>query len=129
MHGAERAELLARVSKFADDGAIQLHFVNLARHRGHVGDVIVGIGIGAVQILMRARGNANRPGSANLVVDRLELEIVVEDLDSPVASVPNIDIALGVGGDRVRQIELALPRSFGTHRRDVSPFLSYLTTL
>src|SRR5262249_19194110 len=81
---------------------------------------------GAVEILMGPRRNAKRPGSANLVIDRLELQIVVEDLDSAVTSVPNINVALRVGRDGVRKIELAPLRSLGANRRDVSPVLVVL---
>src|SRR5207247_7100364 len=43
--------------------------------------------------------------------------------DSPVASVSDVNVALCVGRDCVREIELASLRSFGPHRRDVSPVL------
>src|SRR5262249_58496562 len=36
-----------------------------------------------------------------------ELAVAVKDLDTPVEAVADIDVALGVGGDRVHRIELA----------------------
>ena len=47
---------------------------------------------------MRPRSNAKRPRGSDLVVNRFELQIVVEDLDAPVAAVSDVDIALGIGG-------------------------------
>src|SRR5882724_4931114 len=123
MDRAELAESLTPVPKLAHDGPVQFHLVNLAGHGGYVGDIIVGVGIGTVKILMRPWGNAKSPGSANLIVNRLELQIVVEDLDSPVASVANVDVALCVGCDCMGEIELAPLRSFGPHRGDVPPVL------
>ena len=45
---------------------------------------------------MRSGRDADRPGRADVVVNRLELQIVVEHLDAAVAAVADIDVALGV---------------------------------
>src|SRR3954470_15536285 len=58
---------------------------------------------------MRPGRYADRPRIADLVVDGLEVEIVVPDLDARIAPVADVDVALRIGGDRVRQPKLALP--------------------
>src|SRR5262249_10233 len=74
----------------------------------------------------RSWGNTNRPRSANLVIDRLEFQIVVEDLDPPVAAISHVNVALRVRCNCVRQVELAALRTFGANRRDVPPLLVVL---
>src|SRR6266852_1683449 len=75
---------------------------------------------------MRAGRDANGPGGAHLVIDRAQHQIAVEDLDSPVAPVGNIDVALGVGCDGVRRVELIGLISAGSNRLNESPVLVVL---
>src|SRR5579862_8093222 len=56
---------------------------------------------------MRPGRNAHGPRRANVFITGLEVEIVVEDLRAVITTIRDINIALGVGSDRVRQIELA----------------------
>src|SRR5271167_3135382 len=56
---------------------------------------------------MRPGRNADRPGSTHIQVRFLELAAVIENLNSPVAPVANVDIALRVGREGVRRIELS----------------------
>src|SRR5579871_5633879 len=73
----EAAELLGGVTEAAEDGAVQFHFVNLARDVPRAGRVAVGIGVGGEQILVRAGRDADRPRGADVAVNGLEVEIVV----------------------------------------------------
>src|ERR1700693_3305063 len=75
---------------------------------------------------MRARRDANGPRSADLVIDRAQHQVAVEDLDPPVAAVGDINIALSVGRDRVRRVELIRLISARPNRFDESPVLVVL---
>src|ERR1700694_4672638 len=75
---------------------------------------------------MRAGSDANGPGGAHLVIDRAQHQVAVEDLDSPVASVGDVDVAFGVGCDGMRCIELVGLISAGSNRFDKSPVLVVL---
>src|ERR1035438_4339194 len=75
---------------------------------------------------MRSWGNANGPRGADLVIDRLELQVVVEDLYPAIAAVPDVDIAFGVRRDRVRCIKLAGPGAPRSHGDDESSVLVIL---
>src|SRR5580704_5602635 len=61
----------------------------------------------AVEILMRPRRNADRPWSARIRILSLEVAVVVEYLNSLVPAIRHVHIALSVGRNRVRNIELA----------------------
>src|SRR2546421_6043778 len=126
MRRAERAELFTRMSKLAEDGPVQLHFVNFTGHRRDVGEVTVRVGIGAIEILMRSRSNADRPRSANLIIDRFELQIIVKDLDSPVAPVSHVYVTFGVGRNRVGKVQLSGLRTFRSDGGDISSVLVIL---
>ena len=78
---------------------------------------------------MRARRDAHRPRRADVVVDRAQLQIVVEHLDAAVAAIGDVDVALRVDLKRVRHVELAGPGCRAC-RPDLMkrPFLSYFTT-
>src|SRR3954447_7351261 len=75
---------------------------------------------------MRSRRNADGPGRADIVVDGLELQVVIEDLYAAVAPVADVDVALGVRGDRVRQVELPGRRAFRPGRLQKAPVLVIL---
>src|ERR1017187_4710474 len=126
MDRAELAEFFSRFSKFAQNRPVQLHFVNLAGYRHGLGIVGVRVRVGTVKILMRSRGNAEGPRGADLVVDRLELQVVVENLNAAVAPVSHVDVALGVHRDRVRKVELAGRGTPRPHGFDESPVLVVL---
>ena len=53
---------------------------------------------------------------------------MIEYLDAAIAAIGHVDVALGVGGDAVRRIELARPVPGLPHCFTQSPFLSYLAT-
>ncbi len=103
----EAAELLAGVAELADDRAVELHLVDFAGDRPGAGPVAVRIGVGDEQVLVRALGHAGGPADADLVVDRLRLEVVVEHLVADVGAVGDVDVALVVDLQAVRQVELA----------------------
>ena len=77
---------------------------------------------------MRARRDADRPRVADVVVDRLEVQVVVEHLDARVAAVADVDVALRVDRDRVRRVQLAGPLPRVPTDLMKRPFLSYFTT-
>src|SRR5262249_14787921 len=66
-----------------------------------------------VEILMRARRNADRCGRAHAGDLVLVIAVVVEDLDALVAEVGHVDVALGIDAHRHRHVELA---GFGAAR-------------
>src|SRR6266700_2591982 len=61
--------------------------------------------VAAVEIL---RSNLNAPGRANAAIAGLEVQVGVIDLDSEVAAVAHVDVAVFVRGDAVRSAELVL---------------------
>src|SRR5690349_24610558 len=75
---------------------------------------------------MRSRRDANGPWWADLVVDVPQDQIAVENLNSTVAAIGDIDIAAGVGRNRVRRIELIRLISARSNRLDKSPVLVVL---
>src|SRR5262249_46132539 len=121
----ELLELLARLAEIAEHLSIQAELVDAA-----------GIGIGAVEHLVRPGGDAERPrrawgetaaglqivGEIRLVADRglgvfierygdldlaLEGAIGVEHLDAVVVKIADVNVALRIGGDAVHEVELA----------------------
>src|SRR5260370_31973365 len=75
---------------------------------------------------MRPRRNANGPGGGDLVIDRPQNQVAIEYLDSPVTPVCDVDIALSVGRDRVRRVELIGLRSARSNGFDESSVLVVL---
>src|ERR1700720_3756180 len=75
---------------------------------------------------MRAGRDADGPGCADLVIYCAQNQVAIEYLNSPVAPVGHIDIALGVGGDRVRRVELIRLISARSNRFDESTILVVL---
>ena len=57
-----------------------------------------------------------------------KIAFAVENLNAAVAAVGDIDVALGVGGDAVRRVELAWPLPRSPHDLSQLPFLSTLAT-
>ena len=106
---AELFDLLASAADTADHRAVQLHLVNLAVEKRVLGRV----GVGAVEKLLRAGRDADGTGRAHVLELGLERAVVVEHLNALVAHIGDVDVALGIDGDRVRSIELA---GFGTGR-------------
>src|SRR5947209_274488 len=107
VHDLEAAELLAGMAEPAEDRAVQLHLVDLAGDGPASRPVAVRVGVGGEQILMRALRHAHRPADPDIVVDGLGLEVVVEHLVTEVGAVGDVDVALGVDLEPVRQVELA----------------------
>ena len=106
VHRAELAELLAGLAELADDRAVELHLVDLAGDVAILRQPVVGNRVRDEQILMRARRDADRPRVADVVVDRLDVQVVVEDLDARVAAIADVDVSLRIHRHRVRQVEL-----------------------
>src|SRR3989442_3641189 len=103
----EPAEFLARMAELTDDGPVQFQLGNLSSDVPRPRRIAIRVGVGCENVLMRALRNANRPTDAQVVVDLLRLEIVVEDLIPDVGAVGYPDIALPVVLKPVRQVELA----------------------
>src|SRR5438093_8672323 len=82
VHRAELFEQFARSPEFAKDLSVQLHFVNLA-----VIHVSGAVGIGAIEVLMGSRRDADGPRGADIGVLRLEVSVVIEDLQPPVPAI------------------------------------------
>src|ERR1700681_217912 len=100
----DRAELLRRVAGLAElpeDRAVELHLVDLAGGVPRRRRAAVGPRIGDEQVLMRPARDADRPRVADVVVDGLQVEVVVEDLNARVAAISDVHIALSVDRDRV----------------------------
>src|SRR5439155_25664918 len=93
---------LACLAELADDLSIQLQLVDLA--------VVHALGIvrvGAVQILRRAAGDADRlrhPDAGDL---RLEGAFAVEHLNAVVAGIGHVEIARRITGDAANVVELS----------------------
>src|SRR5438128_253441 len=56
--------------------------------------------------------DTHSPRVADVVIDRLEVQVVVENLNTSVVPVCNVDIAFGISRDRVRLVELTGFRSW-----------------
>ena len=114
MDGREFSRGLAGAAELADDGAVELHLVDLARELGAGGRRAVLPRVRDVEILLarilrtRSARHAHRPRVADIGVIGLPVQIVVEHLDARVAAVAHVDVALEVGGDRVRCVELQI---------------------
>src|SRR5437016_7956479 len=90
MDAAEFLQRAPRLAEAAEHRAIQLHLVDLAGRRRAAPVVAGGEGVRAVQILMRPLRDADRPRRADVVVDRLQVQIVVQNLDARVAAVGHV---------------------------------------
>src|SRR5262245_12851723 len=71
----------ARLAESSEHLAVQLHLVDLARYAAHVRGARVRVRVRAVKILMRTRGDADRPWRTNVVVDGAQRQVVAEHLD------------------------------------------------
>src|SRR5947207_1447536 len=69
---------LTGLAELADQLTVQLHLIDFAVRV----DILWRIGVGAVNVLARARRNTNRRGSAHVEDLRLEVSVAVEDLNS-----------------------------------------------
>src|SRR5712692_4610848 len=99
---------LARMAELAQDFSIELHFVDFAVV--HVGGAVR---VGAIEVLVRARGYADGPWRADIEVHRLKFTVVIEDLNPAVFPVADVYVPLGVRGDRVHGMKLAGLRPSG----------------
>src|ERR1700730_10854119 len=106
VHRAELLQQLAGPAELAEDLSVQLHLVDFTVF--HVGGAV---GVGTEEILMRPWGDANRPRGAHVEVLRFELSVVIEYLNAAIAAIAYVNVALRVGGDGVRGIELARRRA------------------
>src|SRR5579864_1597076 len=75
MHRHELLQRLAALPELAQDFAVQFHFVDLAV----VGHIRRASGVGAVEILMLARRDADCPRRAHIDIARLVISVVVKD--------------------------------------------------
>src|SRR5258706_11445499 len=94
MDPAELFHLLSGGAEFAEHMPLEIEFVNRAD------------GVRAVEILLRPRRDADRPGSANARPHRAQREIIVKNLNAAVPPIAYINVALGVSRNRVRSAEL-----------------------
>src|SRR4051812_49017927 len=101
---AELLELMSGAAELAERCPVQLQLVDLAVEEGILG----WIRVGAVEILMRARRDADRTRGADVLDLALERAVVVEHLNALITHVGDVDIAARIDGDGVRNIELAL---------------------
>src|SRR5581483_8003579 len=90
VHGAELSEGLPRLAEAAEDGPVKLHLVDLAGVRRGPRVVAVGRRVRDEEVLMRTRGDADRPRTADGVVDGLEIQILVPDLHARIATNTNV---------------------------------------
>src|SRR5258707_15064659 len=90
MNPAELAGALAGLAEHTQNVAIQVHFVEAARH-----------GIGCVEHLPGTGRNADGPGRADVGPLLDELAVGIEDLDAPVLAIADIHLAGRVGSDAV----------------------------
>src|SRR4029453_6850413 len=112
VHRAELSLLFAGNAELAEDRAVEFHLEDLATRLVQLGVLVVRVGIGGVEILVtRSWSDAQRPGSADVVEHGLVIQVVVEHHDALVATAAPVDIALGIHGDGMRQVERAGPRS------------------
>src|SRR5690242_6752608 len=102
VHGAELLQLLAGRAEFADDAAIEFHLVDFA-----VIEIGGAVGIGAVEILVRARCNTDGPRRADIGVLSFGIAIVIEHLDALVAAITYVNVPLRINSDGMRSIKLA----------------------
>src|SRR5260221_2750702 len=70
--GGKLAESFAGLAEPPKYFSVQLHFVDLARDRSHVGRAGIGIRVRAVQVLVRARGDAHGPGRPHVLVQHAQ---------------------------------------------------------
>src|SRR5215468_2133216 len=102
MYRPELLQQFARGTEFSKHLAVQLHLVDLP-----VIHISGAVGVRTVKVLMGSGRDADRPRRAYVRVLSLEIAVVVEHLDTLVTAVPYVYVALGIGGDRVRRVELA----------------------
>ena len=95
------------MSELADDRPVQFQLVDFARGLPRSRAIAVGIGVGSEDVLVRTLRHAHGPAGAEVVIARLRLEVVVEDLVTVVGAVGDPDVALSIDLEPVRQIELA----------------------
>src|SRR4030095_10515503 len=88
------------------NSAVEFHFVDLARYCSLARIVVIGIGVRAVEVLMRSGRNANGPGRADVFVNLQEVQIAVEHLDAPILPVCDIDVAFRIRSNRMWNVQL-----------------------
>src|SRR3989442_14511527 len=102
----EPAVFLARMAELTNDRPIQLQLVDLPSDVPRARRIAIRVGVGGEHVLMRALRNANGPTDAEVVIDLLRLEVVVEDLIPDVGAVGYPDVALPVDLKPMRQVKL-----------------------
>src|SRR5687767_15151990 len=112
---------LAGRTELADDLAIELHLVDR-----RVLHAVFVAGVGDVEVLRRSAGHAHGERRADVAELRLERAFRVEHLDSLVAGVGDVDVALRIDGNRFHAVELALA---GARRSPVLDEASVLVQL
>src|SRR5579872_3163376 len=123
MYGAKFLQLLAGFAEFAQNSPVQFHLINFAGDVKGVRIVVVRVRVGTVEILVRTRRDTNGPGRSDIVVNGLHSEIIAQDLNPPVSSIRHIDVAVRVGLNGMRSVELAGGSAFGAYLLDVPAVL------
>src|SRR5438132_666265 len=73
--GAELLQLLAGLAELPEDGSVELHLVDLAGDVAVLREAVVGERVRYVEVLVRARRDADRPRAADVAIDGLESEV------------------------------------------------------
>src|SRR6266536_2880827 len=81
MHRPELLQLLAGLAEFAEDFPVKLHLVDLAC----VIEIARAVRVRAIEVLMGARRNADRPRRPDVQERALQVAVVVEDLNTAIA--------------------------------------------
>src|SRR6185312_3109928 len=84
VQAAEFTQLLTGFAEFAEDRTVEFHLVDFAGYGGERVIVRIREGVGGIKILVWARGDAQLPRSADIVVDGFEFQVVIEDFDAAV---------------------------------------------
>src|SRR6187402_2920293 len=104
--GVDQAEFLHELAggaELAHHRAVELHLVD-----GGVVHAVGVAGVSDVEVLGRSRGHAHGLGGADAAELALEGPLPIEHLDPLVADIGHVDVALGIEGDALRAVELAV---------------------
>src|SRR5450631_925190 len=114
MNRAKLLQSLTRSPEVTKDSSIEFELVNFS-----VVEIGRSIGIGAVEVLMRAWRNTDRSWHSN-ALDVFEIiPVVVEHVNSFVAPVASINVARRVYGKGMNVVQLAVPCASTTPSLDV----------
>ena len=128
---AELAEPLAGLAELADDRAVELHLVDLAGDRPRRRRVAVGVRVRRRTDTDAAPARCRPPtGCRRCRSWPCSVRSLSSTCTRRVAAIADVDVALRVGRDRVRRVQLARRRAARRRRPTAMnrPFLSYFTT-